>query len=150
MQSHTKSHPHLSEVDEARLREELLASKEALDHRLGQDTDELALPGGDKPRPALREVVRECGYRVVATSRWGRNDDVGSDGDQPLLWLRRCTAPRSPDARFARRIVQGDTRLALVRSSREAALNALRSTLGPSRYARWRRLVLDALTGGAS
>ena len=38
VQSHTKSHPHLSELDYERLRSELAESKVVLDHALGQET----------------------------------------------------------------------------------------------------------------
>lgn len=145
VQSHTRSHPHLSELDEESLRAELLDAKAALDRELGQETTEIALPGGNAPRPGLRRVLAESGYRVVATSRWGRNPEQGGRSGHGSLWVRRCTAPRAPTPEHTRRILAGDGRLAFARYSREATLNGVRAVLGASRYHRWRRRVLDAV-----
>jgi peptidoglycan/xylan/chitin deacetylase (PgdA/CDA1 family) len=151
VQSHTKSHPFLSELDRDRLRAELAESKEALDRALGQDTTQIALPGGNAPRLGLRDVLSEVGYHVVATSRWGRN----SEGSESVLakkrrWIRRCTVPRSFSSELARRVAVGDPRLTATRYPREVALNGVRAVLGASRYARWRRRLLDVLEGRPS
>jgi len=145
VQSHTRSHPHLSELDAQRLQRELAESKMILDQELGQDTTQLGLPHGNAPRPWLRHVMIEVGYRIVATSRWGRNRTESREDEDELMWIRRCTVPRSLDSALADRIVSGSTRLAVTRYSREAALNGVRSVVGASRYHRWRRRVLDAL-----
>lgn len=146
VQSHSKSHPHLSELDDRALRAELWDSKEILDQALGQDTKQIALPGGNAPKHASRRLLAEAGYEIVATSRWGLNKTVGSPSRRPA-WIRRCTAPRLLTPEVARRIVSGDPGLAMRHSSREAALNAIRAVLGADRYARWRRRVLDAVAG---
>lgn len=147
VQSHTKSHPHMSELGRERLWEELTASKRVLDHELGQETTQLALPGGDAPRREFRPLLAEAGFQVVACSRWGVNGDEGVGGSRS--WIKRCTAPRRPSPELARKIISGDPRLTLARSSREAALNGVRSLLGANRYHRWRRRVLDTLRGPA-
>jgi peptidoglycan/xylan/chitin deacetylase (PgdA/CDA1 family) len=86
VQSHTKSHPFLSELDSQRLLVELSESKAALDRHLSQETTELSLPGGDAPRRPLRHLLWEAGYRVVAGSRWGvnhRSDPLGATFIRP-------------------------------------------------------------------
>lgn len=142
IQSHTKSHPHLSTVSRAELDEELVASKAALDDRLEQETRVLALPGGDRPRRAWYPAFASAGYSVVATSRWGRNAEPVRPGE-PRGWVYRCTAPTSGDPDLNRRIVNGDAGLAWRNASREAVLNGARSFLGADRYRRWRRRALD-------
>ena len=143
IQSHSRSHPFLSELDEPALRLELQGSKEKLDQELGQETDMIALPGGDRPRRSLRPVLRAVGYRTVATSRWGVNRPHRStDG---LVWLHRCTVRGEPSPQHFHRILRGDAWLGIARRTREATLAGVRDALGPTRYARWRRRLLDAV-----
>jgi peptidoglycan/xylan/chitin deacetylase (PgdA/CDA1 family) len=142
VQSHTCTHPFLSELDEPALRRELADSKAILDRELGQDTRELAFPGGDPPRRSLRHLPAELGFTVMAGTRWGVNSDPASPG----RIVRRCTVRGNISEGAARRFVQGDPWLALARRPREAALRGIRGALGPSRYARWRRHFLDAVS----
>lgn len=141
IESHTHSHPFLSELDYARLRDELTRSREILDEQLEQRTSMLALPGGNAPRPKLRHVLTACGYDVIAMSRWGHNGN--SRGDSPVF-VRRCTVRRATsDDEFAS-IATGSRWIELKKNIREGTLAFIRSSLGPTRYARWRRRVLDA------
>ena len=139
IQSHTRSHPFLSELDAGGLREELVGSKATLDDALSQDTDQLALPGGDAPRGRLRSVIAEAGYRVVATSRWGSN---GQDTAEGVKLIRRCTVAGDPGEEYLRRVLHGDPSISLRRQLRERVLGGVREALGPSRYAAWRRRLL--------
>ncbi len=148
IQSHTHSHPFLSELSAARLTEEFRASKRALDDQLGQDTDTLAFPGGDMPQPALRSLLAEAGYRFVATSRWGLNH-AAAPGEAGLVWVRRCTVRGTPALGWLKDVARGDPWIAAPRMLREELLHRLRSTLGPTRYARWRRRFLGALAGSS-
>ncbi len=143
VQSHSHTHPFLSELDASALREELRASKGALDEALEQATDSIALPGGDFPRHRLRYVLEAAGYRVVATSRWGTNRAAGPAAAGVRL-VRRCTVRGEPSRDAFRRVLQGDRWLAARRRLRESALGAMRSALGPTRYTRWRRRFLHA------
>lgn len=137
--SHSRSHPFLSELDETALRSELLGSKTQIDQELEQLTDTIALPGGDRPRRNLRPMLRAVGYRVIGSSVWGVNHPNGS-GEQ---WIKRCTIRGEPTAEHFSRVLRGDFWLGLKRSTREFALARLRETLGPTRYARWRRRLLN-------
>jgi len=142
IQSHSKSHPHLSELNEADLRRELDGSRRELDTELAQRTTEIALPGGNAPKLRLRRVLWESGYEAAASSRWGSNRVRG--GRAPR-WIRRCNVPREIDEDLALKIVTGDRRLVLRHYPREALLNGTRALLGADRYARWRRGVLNVL-----
>jgi len=143
IQSHTHTHPFLSELDASALRHELGESKRLLDTELGQDTTMLALPGGDWPSLRARGLLPEIGYRTVATSRWGVNRAAHGRGTARIV--RRCTVQGSPPLDYFKRVMAGDAWLASRRRVREAVLGRLRSTIGPSRYHRWRRSVLDAV-----
>jgi peptidoglycan/xylan/chitin deacetylase (PgdA/CDA1 family) len=145
IQSHTRTHPFLSELDGRALREELAGSKAELDDALGQSTDALGLPGGDRPARRLWHVVRDSGYAVVATSRWGPNPTVAR-GERPCV-LHRCTVRGAPSGDRMARTLAGDSWLGWQRGVREGVLGTIRGTLGPSRYAKWRRAFLDGLGG---
>lgn len=144
VQSHTRSHPFLSELNADELMAELAGSKAALDEGLGQETTEISLPGGNAPKRRHRHLFRDVGYRVVAGSRWGRNPGI-VDNSLDGAWIRRCTVRGSVSDEEARRLLEGNVRLGLARAPREALLNGIRAGLGASRYARWRRRLLDWL-----
>jgi peptidoglycan/xylan/chitin deacetylase (PgdA/CDA1 family) len=139
IQSHTRSHPFLSELDAPALREELSRSKERLDRELRQETTEIAFPGGDAPRRGLRSLMRETGYTVAVGSRWGTNPADAVAG----RFVRRCTVRGSLTPDDARRYVHADRLFALRMHPREMVLRTLRAALGPSRYAAMRRRFLD-------
>jgi peptidoglycan/xylan/chitin deacetylase (PgdA/CDA1 family) len=143
IQSHTSTHPFLSELDEAGVRRELSSSKGRLDAELRQKTVSLALPGGDAPRRELRRLIAEAGYGIVGTSVWGRNGVPRETGE--VFMARRCTirGEMSP-ARF-RRVVLGDPWVVMRRRARDGVLRWTRRTLGPSRYARWRASFLGMI-----
>lgn len=140
IQSHTHTHPFLSELDARALRDELRRSREILDDRLGQRTTQLAFPGGDAPRPELRHVLHEEGYEVVGTSRWGRNAPAATSTPR---YVRRCTVRGAPSRDEFTAVVTGDAWLSMKKQARERVLAFVRASLGPSRYARWRRGFLD-------
>lgn len=139
IQSHTHSHPFLSELSGEQLRTELRRSRDLLDERLGQRTTMLAFPGGDAPKRHLRGMLVDEGYSVLGTSRWGTN---GPRATQAPQMIRRCTVRGSPsDADFLS-VVRGDRWLSLRKQTRERVLAFARTSMGPTRYARWRRVVL--------
>ncbi len=149
IQSHTRTHAYFSELSPAEARDELVRSKAELDEALGQDTDQIALPGGFEPSRTRWSLLSESGFRTVATSRWGVNTGlvVGRGGCQRV---RRCWAQGEPSVERFTRIVRGDRRMAARQWARRVGLEPLKSMLGASRYLRWRERFLDALgkTGG--
>ncbi|MGH7620110.1 MAG: polysaccharide deacetylase family protein [Gemmatimonadaceae bacterium] len=144
IQSHSHTHPFLSELEEEPLRDELRRSRDLLSEHLSERPSMLALPGGDAPRASLRRVLAEEGYEVVATSRWGRNP--ASSPSTPL-YVRRCTVRGEPTLAEFSAIARGDRWLSVRKRARESVLAAIRSSLGPTTYAKLRRGVLNAARG---
>jgi hypothetical protein len=145
VQSHTRSHPFLSELNADALGNELRGSKQVLDRELKQNTSEIAFPGGDPPSMRLRYLLEECGYPVAVGSRWGINTDrriVRGRG-----FVVRCSMRGELAPEMARRIVRADRWLTFGHTAKESTLRSIRSTLGPTRYARLRRKLLDAIAG---
>lgn len=145
IQSHTHRHRFLSELTRDELRFELEQSKELLDERLGQDTSEVALPGGDWPRRRLRPMIAESGYRVVGTSEWRRTRS-GRPSDAPHT-VGRATVRAEPATSDFLRIARGNRWFWASRQVRYRVLTATRDLLGPSRYASWRRGLLKLARG---
>jgi peptidoglycan/xylan/chitin deacetylase (PgdA/CDA1 family) len=146
IQSHTRTHPFLSGLGREELLEELEGSKRELDAALDQDTDAVALPGGDEPRADLRHLLGAAGYRIVATSAWGVNDvESAPEAGRPVRILR-CTVRGEPSPSRFRRILRGNRWMMGWQRARGGALRRVRSGLGPQRYAALRRTLLDSLT----
>jgi peptidoglycan/xylan/chitin deacetylase (PgdA/CDA1 family) len=145
IQSHTRSHRPLSELSRDDVRLELESSKSELEDRLGRCAVEIAFPGGDPPPRRLRYLVAESGYRVAVGTRWGVNHGISQEATL-RRFVKRCTVRRDTTPALARQIVEAEAWLGLRSIAKERALRAIRSTLGASRYLRWREKVLDALT----
>jgi peptidoglycan/xylan/chitin deacetylase (PgdA/CDA1 family) len=142
IQSHTRTHAYMSELDPQAAGEEFRGSKEDLDTALEQNTDQIALPGGFEPPRVLWPLLLGAGYRVVANSRWGLNPALANGTSSPVR-IQRCWAHGEPSREHFRRILAGDRRLVARYWARRTALEPLKSALGASRYLRWRQQVLD-------
>jgi peptidoglycan/xylan/chitin deacetylase (PgdA/CDA1 family) len=140
IESHTHSHPFLSELSEGELRDELRRSRDLLGENLGEAPSMIALPGGDRPRDGFDGIIAEEGYRVVANSRWGLNRVRAGE---TIRLVRRCTVRGEMHPLVYLSALRGDAWLASRKRTRELTLAGLRRSLGPSRYARWRRGLLD-------
>lgn len=64
--SHTRSHPHLTGVDDAALEDELAGSRAEVERRLGLPCRTLAYPYGDHDRRVVA-ASREAGYAACGT-----------------------------------------------------------------------------------
>ncbi len=144
VQSHTWTHRFLSELDADALRKELAESKREIDRQLRQETREIAFPGGDAPAARYRQLIKDAGYAIAVGTRWGRNADA-QVWQPSRTFVRRLTVRGALSEDMAQKMVRGDAWLTFRWTAKEATLRRLRSTLGASRYARWRRLLLDAL-----
>lgn len=142
IQSHTRSHPFLSELDRREALEELRASRLEIEQRIGRAVTTLALPNGDAPR--VDEDLEAAGYRWVATSRWGANRGRGD----AIRRVRRYTVRRSTTLDELERFARARASVLSPEAVRLELLGRLRTAVGPSRYARWRRAVLG-VTGAA-
>ena len=79
--SHTRSHPHLTRLDDASLEAELRGSREACEARLGRPCESLAYPYGDHDGRVVA-AAGAAGYRFAGTlpTRFGSSN--------PLSWPR--------------------------------------------------------------
>ena len=139
VQSHTHSHPFLSQLSRDEVRTELQRSREELDDHLGQRTTALALPGGDFPRRWQAGDFAAVGYRWIATSRWG---PAGTD-ESPFI--RRYTVRRATTLAAFAGLASGAVPAWSREGVRLTVLHGVRSLLGAGRYARWRRRALSAM-----
>lgn len=73
IQSHSMTHPDLTQLSREEIRSELLLSKEMLEERLGKAVAFFALPGGSGRLAEVAELAREAGYVGVCTSEVGLN-----------------------------------------------------------------------------
>ncbi|HEX8074998.1 MAG TPA: polysaccharide deacetylase family protein [Thermoleophilaceae bacterium] len=80
--SHTCSHPHLTQLDDARLDDELRRSRAECEARMGRGCESIAYPYGDVDERVVRAAGR-AGYRfgVTLPSR-------GLHPPRPLYWPR--------------------------------------------------------------
>ena len=73
---HTQSHPHVQQVTDAQLEQEIVGAKTVLDTVLGQDTKLFATPYG-RTSPALVEILRKHGFVVGRTTYPGSIHTTG-------------------------------------------------------------------------
>jgi peptidoglycan/xylan/chitin deacetylase (PgdA/CDA1 family) len=142
IQSHTASHPLLSESRRTDVVRELVTSRERIETEIGQPCIAVALPGGAAPREWRARDYAELGLRLVATSRWGANAARLTRGT--AKFVRRYTVRYStPDAWLPRFALARSTPLH-PESLRLFALGVVRTVIGGRRYQRLRRRVLGA------
>lgn len=146
VQSHTATHPFLSELNTAEAERELVTSKAAIEQEVGRPCTTLALPGGDTPRGWVAADYARLGYRCVATSCWGPNRlAAGLLPPDGVRFVRRYTARRETTDDLLRRLALAKVSAYGWEGVRQAVLHVLRSTVGASRYAGWRRRALLVL-----
>jgi len=118
--SHTCSHPHLTEIDDDALQDELTRSKAACERELTGPCTSLAYPYGDLDARVVTATAG-TGYRAAATlpSRLQSQD--------PLAWPRVGVYHRDDDARFRRKVSPLTIRLR--RSGAWSMLDGLRQRL---------------------
>lgn len=142
VQSHTASHPFLSELEHDEVCRELVESKRLLDEKLHQDTTMIALPGGVFPRGWEADDFLRYGYRWVATSRWGPNELPSVPSNMPLV--RRYTVRRSTTLSAFDKLIRCASSAFSPEGARLRFLNEIRAVLGVRRYASWRAWLLRA------
>jgi peptidoglycan/xylan/chitin deacetylase (PgdA/CDA1 family) len=69
--AHSRSHPRLTQCDDAQLRDEIHGSKATLEDRLGVSVTQFCYPYGDAD-DRVASVVREAGFAAATTTRRGR------------------------------------------------------------------------------
>lgn len=68
--AHTRTHPHLEDLDEDALRQEVFGCRRDLEERLGRTPGTFCYPFGTYNR-AVAELVRQAGYAAACTTRSG-------------------------------------------------------------------------------
>jgi len=127
--SHTHTHPHLTELGEAELEEELERSRALLEEWLGADCRSLAYPYGDAS-PAVAAAARSAGYVAAATL------DASLRPVDPLLWPRVGVYHGDRDWRFRLKASPAVRRLGAGRLRHPLRARRARSQLsGPARRA---------------
>lgn len=103
--AHTMTHPDLTEIPPAQAREEISASRKALEDAFGQPVEHFCYPYGTR-NEAVRDLVAEAGFRTACTTDRG----VNTRSTPPLeiaRWTARPPAPRPKEmlARFMDRVL---------------------------------------------
>lgn len=93
MGAHTVTHPELPGLDDATLRREIRASKQAIEERLGRPVSSFCYPRGRFDERVVREVA-SAGFGIACTTLPG----AVSPGDAPLR-LRRTFIARDDGPR---------------------------------------------------
>jgi len=136
IQSHTMTHPFLSDLDAKQIHWELAESKSALELALGNPVNHLALPGG-RYNSTVRNTAMEVGYQTVCTSNIGINT-LTSD----LYALRRLAIKRDTSFSTFCSIVEMKPLTVMRYKAKYSLLNGLKKTLGNKRYIAMREKLL--------
>jgi peptidoglycan/xylan/chitin deacetylase (PgdA/CDA1 family) len=128
IQSHTMTHPFLSDLSPQEIRWELQESKTILEQQLGRAVDYLSLPGG-RCNSTVKEIAKEVGYRALCTSIVGYND-LNSD----LYSLRRWVIRRNTKLSTFDSIVRGKHSVLAYHKARYFFLGGFKKVLGNQRY----------------
>jgi len=136
IQSHTMTHPFLSDLDAKQIRWELEGSKSILEDKLGKPVDFLALPGGRYSSTA-RKIAEEVGYKAVCTSKIGYNTLRTN-----LHSLRRWTIKRNMSIATFRSIIQMNPLTTFRYKTVYFILNGLKKALGNKNYVAVREKLL--------
>jgi peptidoglycan/xylan/chitin deacetylase (PgdA/CDA1 family) len=102
--SHTRSHPRLTQLDDATLEAELRESRELCERCLGRPCRTFAYPYGDQDERVV-QAVRAAGYEVACTTpaQLGERD--------PLLWPRIGVYHDESDVTFRAKVSPSVRRL---------------------------------------
>lgn len=102
--SHTGSHPHLTQIDDDTLTDELTRSKAACEDHLGIPCTSLAYPYGDFDARVVK-MTASAGYRTAATLPSRQHER------EPLRWPRVGVYYGDDDRRFRLKVSPGIARL---------------------------------------
>ena len=128
IQSHTMTHPFLSDLSPQEIRWELQESKSILEQQLGRAVDYLSFPGG-RYSSTVKNIAMEVGYQAVCTSVIGYND-LNSD----LYSLKRWAIRRDTKLSTFSSIVRMKHSVAAYYKTRYFLLDGLKKMLGNQRY----------------
>lgn len=137
IESHSRSHPFLSQCSESMVYEEMASSKAAIESRLGTSVRCFAFPGGDWVL-AHQAIAKRCGYDAICTSNVGLNQQMS-------IWsLERLTISRAETLETFRAILNDGSWRIKVWMFRMQALRSIRHAMGLRGYSLLRRHMLGA------
>jgi peptidoglycan/xylan/chitin deacetylase (PgdA/CDA1 family) len=102
--SHTRTHPHLTTLDDDTLREELVRSREEVEQRLGRGCPTIAYPYGDYDERVV-QAAGAAGYSAAGTL------PARLHGERPLAWPRVGVYHGDDERRFRMKISRAMRRL---------------------------------------
>jgi peptidoglycan/xylan/chitin deacetylase (PgdA/CDA1 family) len=132
---HSMTHAYLSDLDDAALHRETAEAKLQLEQIIGKPIEHFSCPGGRYNRRVV-EVVREAGYRSMATSLAHANSP-----STDLFELGRIPVMRESTLNSFEEIYRGDAFWRV--TMQNAFRNTAKLVLGNSFYDRLRSFVLD-------
>jgi len=100
---HSRSHPRLTEVDDARLHDEVSGARDELQDQIDTGVTSFAYPYGDYDDRVV-EAVRQAGYSAACVTRSG----CGRVDDDPLRLRRIAVFAEDNLATFARKLAFAD------------------------------------------
>jgi len=128
IQSHTMTHPFLSDISRQDILWELSESKKALENKLGKTVSYLALPGG-RYSLLVKEIARQVGYEAVCTSIIGYNSL-----DSDLFSIKRWAILRGAKISDFASILQKSYHYLAYNKGRYILLTGLKKILGNKAY----------------
>ena len=137
IQSHSLSHPFLSDLSRDDLHKELDESRDLLESKLNIPVNVLSIPGGFFSKDVLR-MAEEVGYKGVCTSVPGLNklDSLKSE----FLELNRFVMTRKISFQDFKAIVNRDQRFIALCRAEHYFKSGIKKVLGNKRYyALWSR-----------
>jgi peptidoglycan/xylan/chitin deacetylase (PgdA/CDA1 family) len=121
---HSMTHPYLTDLDERRLRVELVEAKDWLEQLTGRPVAHFSCPGGRWDGRVAR-LARESGYASVATSRVGANRPGDDCYCLPRVAVQRGTGLTAFDGACRGRLRRQRLKEGVLASAKKFAGNAL-------------------------
>lgn len=134
--NHGMTHVELTEIDDERLQQELVDSKDVLQNKLGERIDKFSIPQGPYNR-RVRQAAIAAGYSHVMCSTPGIN---GSRADR--FSLKRMSMTRAVDLETFRKILTLDAGFFRREWARRSAFATAQKLLGARRYRALRSILL--------
>jgi peptidoglycan/xylan/chitin deacetylase (PgdA/CDA1 family) len=131
---HSMTHPYLSDLNEAGLRKEIVASKLQIEQIVGKTVEHFSCPGGRFNQRAI-EIAKQAGYRSFATSQTHANNQSSNP-----FSLGRVAVMRGLDLKQFESIYQGHGLWQL--TMRDSLRHGAKKLLGNSFYDRMRATML--------
>ncbi len=128
VQSHSHTHPFLTQCTASEVREELAQSKAIIEKHLDKSVEIFAVPGGDW-NTRCTSIVKECGYLTVCTSKAGINR-----GPLDLYSLERLSIRRTDSFDNFASFVTLDARALFVNTVKTAFLKLAKRGIGLNQY----------------